>query len=443
MAADEKTSSGNGLGEGGAITEPSEGRRDRREPADSRPRERAGERTRDRAEKNHKEPPLNAIEAGRAPKKDRDVRAESAEPPVRAAPTIAPAETARRLAGGESDPWTVPQSVRDRFVQDGHRFYFPDGKEAFKDRGRRLTTTSENTQVVHSLIEIARSRGWTEVTVTGTERFRQEVWRQARIAGLSVRGYRPSEAERQQLIRAMGRNLPQRTQREDSVASDSSPMRLAAGSESPVPSRTMEPDRQQIVGRLLEHGRDAYRHDPQEEISYFVRLQTPEGQREIWGKDFERAIVKSLTQPQVGDEVVLQRIGHDAVTVTRSERGADGEWSPQDAHVYRNRWVIEKREFFEDRAQAARVVRDTMIDARSAVRERPALTGTYLALRAAKLAAQKFRDPQDRSRFVTQVRGALADGIERGEPLQPVRLRERVVRAPGRALRDLDRDLAR
>jgi hypothetical protein len=32
----------------------------------------------------------------------------------------------------------------------------------------------------------------------------------------------------------------------------------------------------------------------------------------------------------------------------------------------------------------------------------------------------------DRRRFVAQVRGTLADDIERGEPLQPVRLRERI-----------------
>jgi len=86
----------------------------------------------------------------------------------------------------DTDPWTVPQSVRDRFVQDGHRFYFPDGAPAFRDLGRRLTTPSENTQVIHSLIEIARSRGWTEVSVTGTERFRHEAWRQARLADPSA-----------------------------------------------------------------------------------------------------------------------------------------------------------------------------------------------------------------------------------------------------------------
>jgi hypothetical protein len=70
------------------------------------------------------------------------------------------------------------------------------------------------------------------------------------------------------------------------------------------------------------------------------------------------------------------------------------------------------------------VVRNAAIDPRQATRAHPELAGTYLTLRAAELASQALRDPQDRRRFITQVRGALAEDIERGEPLQPVRLRE-------------------
>jgi len=66
-----------------------------------------------------------------------------------------------------------------------------------------------------------------------------------------------------------------------------------------------------------------------------------------------------------------------------------------------------------------------MLGAREAVRQHPELAGTYLNLRAAELASKALRDPEDRRRFVAQVRRALADDIERGEPLQPVRLRER------------------
>ena len=53
----------------------------------------------------------------------------------------------------------VPEHIHRRFVAVGHRYYFPDGAHAFTDRGSRLTTKSENTEVIKSLIAIAESRG--------------------------------------------------------------------------------------------------------------------------------------------------------------------------------------------------------------------------------------------------------------------------------------------
>jgi hypothetical protein len=86
----------------------------------------------------------------------------------------------RRAAG----PHPVPDEVRRRFVQVGRKYFFPDGARAFTDRGQRLTTPSENTEVIRSLVTIAHARGWNEITVTGTERFRKEAWFEARLAGL-------------------------------------------------------------------------------------------------------------------------------------------------------------------------------------------------------------------------------------------------------------------
>jgi hypothetical protein len=387
----------------------------------------------ERATRGSREPPVNAIQATRRGRRTRPALQEPADAaegaPAQPSSDRKAAATegfAATLSRADSDPWTVPESVRNRFIQDGHRFFFPDGAPAFKDQGRRLTTQSENTQVVHSLVEIAHSRGWTEVTVTGTERFRQETWRQARLAGLAVRGYRPSEVEQAQLVRALARNLSRFGERVDSISAD------ALASPPPAPAKGTDPApregiRERVVGKLLDHGRDAYRHDPNEEPSYFVRLQTRDGTREIWGKDIERAVTKSLTQPQVGDEVILQRTGRDVVTIKRQERGADGLLRPKYAEVFRNRWVIEKQSFFEARTAAAQIVRDEAIGPREAVRQHPELAGTYLNLRAAELASRALRDPEDQRRFVAQVRSALADDIERGEPLQPVRLRERPV----------------
>jgi Large polyvalent protein-associated domain 7 len=349
----------------------------------------------------------NAISASRRPRK-------SAKPaPTASGPaeTTAPAETAASAdKRSDSDPWTVPASVLNRFVQEGNRFYFPDGHEAFQDRGRRLTTTSENTQVVHGLIEIARSRGWTEVSVAGTERFRGEAWRQARLAGLSVRGYRPSDEERVQLIRALARNREGTAEANESRTPDPTP---------PSESRTApESSPQRIQGKLLEHGKDFYRHDPNEQRSYFVRLQTPEGKREIWGKDIERAVTQSLSQPKVGDEVVLHRTGRDPVTVQRQEKDEQGELREKEVGAFRNRWGFETRELLDQRAVVADAVRDESIRPQEGVRRHPELAGTYLNLRAAELASRVLLHQEDRQRFVRQVRAVLAREIEQGEPLQ-------------------------
>jgi hypothetical protein len=127
--------------------------------------------------------------------------------------------------------------------------------------------------------------------------------------------------------------------------------------------------------------------------------------------------------------------------VQRQEKDADGQIQSRPVDLYRNRWVIEKREFFEERAEAAHIVRDETIKPREAVREHPELAGTYLSLRAAELAARGFRDPEDQRRFLAQVRRALADDIARGEPLQPVRLRERSTPAPARPAHEVDREI--
>jgi Large polyvalent protein-associated domain 7 len=356
----------------------------------------------------------NAISASRKPRKSAQPAPTAYGPADATTPTGTAAASDKR---SDSDPWTVPASVLNRFVQEGNRFYFPDGHEAFQDRGRRLTTSSENTQVVHSLIEIARSRGWTEVSVAGTERFRGEAWRQARLAGVNVRGYRPSDEERVQLIRALARNREGTAEAHESGIPDPAPLN--------PPRAAPESSPERIRGKLLEHGKDFYRHDPNEQQSYFVRLQTPEGKREIWGKDIERAVTQSLSQPKVGDEVILQRTGRDPVTVKRQEKDEQGELREREVEAFRNRWGFETREFLDQRRAAADLLRNDSVRPQKAVRAHPELAGTYLNLRAAQLAARALRDSEDQRRFVEQVRLALARDIERGEPLQPVRLRDR------------------
>jgi hypothetical protein len=209
---------------------------------------------------------------------------------------------------------------------------------------------------------------------------------------------------------------------------------VTAGDRPPPPkteARVSEKRGGLLTGKLVDHGPAPYRQDPHEPMSYFVRLETARGDRTIWGIDLERAFKESLTQPQPGDEVALRSVRQETVKVRTQKRSEAGELIERDLETHRNRWIIEKRGFFDARAEAARTVRDTSIEPKQAVRRHPELVGTYLQVHAAELAAKQFRDPQDRDRFVHQVRSALADAVARGEPLPAVRLRERAAaRAP-------------
>jgi len=342
-------------------------------------------------------------------------RVEPAATASAAAARPEPTAPAATEPAGLSGPAAVPEHIRRRFVQVGRKYYFPDGARAFTDRGRRLTTASENTEVVRSLVAIAQARGWNEIAVHGTARFRKEAWFAARQAGLGVLGYRPSEFEQAHLVRTLA------GQRADAPAEHSE---AASPGETRVPPRA--PKHDPLAGTLVDHGPAPYHHNPREPMSYFVKLATERGERVIWGVDLARAFKESLTRPKIGEAVGLRAVRQDPVTVKAPQRDEHGELTGQEElQTHRNRWIVEQRDFFASRAAAAQTLRDTSVDPKQAVKVHPELAGTYVQMQAAKLASQRLRDPLDQQRFVAQVRSALADSIARGEPLAPVRLRER------------------
>jgi hypothetical protein len=187
---------------------------------------------------------------------------------------------------------------------------------------------------------------------------------------------------------------------------------------------------QLLVGRLTEHGRAPYQFRSGDDLSYYVKLLTSRGERTLWGKDLERAISASETRPKVGDLVGARRVGRRAVTITARQRDADGRVVRQEEHhAHRTRWVVEKVQFFAERARLARQVRDEQADVRESVRAHPELKSTFLSLRAAEaFAAQRIADPNDRARFLDLVRTAMAGSIRKGEPLPSVRMRDQRTR---------------
>jgi hypothetical protein len=102
----------------------------------------------------------------------------------------------------------VPEDLRRRYFLDGRGGpglgYYADATiptPAFRDRGDRLVTMRTDPNTIRHLTAIARHRGWTKVSLTGTPAFRREAWLIARAEGLDVRGYRPTTRDTQDLER--------------------------------------------------------------------------------------------------------------------------------------------------------------------------------------------------------------------------------------------------
>jgi Large polyvalent protein-associated domain 7 len=336
-----------------------------------------------------------------------------------------------------TNPRAVPEEIEERYIHLDGTYHFLNGDPAFVDRGNGLSTKLENPEIIRDMLAIARERGWQEVTLGGSDRFRKAAWMEAKAAGLEVRGYEPTALDKAQLVRSLNR---QRQTEGESKEAPSAPPRSQAReaqrspeTQSPEPQPAAASDRaapRAHRGRLVAHGADNFEFNRKEPPSYFVTLETPQGEQTLWGVDLERAFRESLSQPKKGEEVEVRHLGSQPVTVTRRRRGDDGQVYEEPALVtHRNSWKVETREFFAERDKAAQVLRDTTIDPKKATAQRPELAGTYVELQAAKLAAPKLYETRaDQQRFLERFRETLAREIEAGEPLSDARL-------PGRAKR--------
>ena len=191
-----------------------------------------------------------------------------------------------------------------------------------------------------------------------------------------------------------------------------------------------------LIGRLKDHGAANYQFRAREDPSYYLKVITSRGERTLWGKDLQRALAEGETKPIKGDLIGARRVRRELVTITTRARGQDGTVTTTEQRAHRSRWVVEKVQFFAERARLARRLRDEQVDIKEAVKAHPELKSTFLSIRAAEeFAAAKIKDPQDRERFLSLIKGAMTGSIRKGEPLPAVRLREPDSKAPAGKLK--------
>ncbi len=355
----------------------------------------------DRAQPESRQPILPTAEpAPRAPGK---AEPEISVPTLpKAAPVVLEKDDADAGTDQDSDQkpilkktgYALPAHVADAYTVKSGRFVDKGtAKVHFEDHGKKLSTSLEDRTVIKHMVDVAVAKNWGHLELTGTQSFRQMAWLEAEGRGIRTKGYEPTQQDLQQLAQAKNergvsdpaaaknemvvsterlvdakdvlatgvprdtpaagrvragtdaeRPAPATARAERSERSDPDAERSASGTQAAGPevvhARAVSVDKNgPIVGRLVAHGRDNFNHDPDEKPSYFVALQTPAGERKVWGKDLERSMAGGPYQP--GDAISLERQGHEDVTVDANVRGADGKVvGKEEIAARRNVWDV-------------------------------------------------------------------------------------------------------
>ena len=329
----------------------------------------------------------------------------------------------------------VAKVTEDRYVRVGSQYYFPDTSDrAFRVSSTRTTTRLDRPDIIRDMLEIERARSdGSPLKIKGTDRFLAEAWRQAQLLGVEVRGYKPSELERAQVVRSIAQARGRAGERGDKDVAAPSPSAISDIEAGRAPAsvsastqheaETPPPDRR-VRGELLAHGSAPYQNNPKADPSYYVTVKTKEGKATIWGVDFDRAISQSLSGVKVGDQVVLQHDGQ--VPVSRKVRSRDPEGNIQvkeEVERYKNFWIVETAEFFRERDKLARVVLDPKITPIEGTERYPQLAGTYYQIRAAQvLAKEDFREAGDQRVFVEKFKTELAKDIALGRKMPTMKI---------------------
>jgi hypothetical protein len=103
----------------------------------------------------------------------------------------------RNSVQGNAKVLTIPEYVKNSFRSLDGKYYFKDQKHtlAFEDKGKSIVTQHDDDRVAKAVVKMAEAKGWGDIKITGNETFRREVWLQAQIHNIKVKGFNPKESD--------------------------------------------------------------------------------------------------------------------------------------------------------------------------------------------------------------------------------------------------------
>jgi hypothetical protein len=289
--------------------------------------------------------------------------------------------------------YIVSREKQGLFDKGAAQFTFRSGEEqgrvAFVDAGKTLSTERDDKSTIRAMLEVAAAKNWKEITVSGTDDFRRNAWLEASLNGIKVRGYEPREADKQilaelqerhkpaNLITAVEREHKPKEPGERSAAPVDLPRKHVDGDALTAHERTVLDNSRAIlnskalgeqfteatlreleaklrgeriyIGEIVDHGPAPYKFDKDNDRSYYVTLRTRDGEQVIWGKGLPEAMLDR----RVGEQIVLQNVGKRDVIVNERVRDAHGEvigMRPKESQL--NAWKSELLSRFSEKTRS-------------------------------------------------------------------------------------------
>jgi hypothetical protein len=136
-------------------------------------------------------------------------RAQEQDTPTRATATDSQTRTSRFTEQDALQQFEAMARVYTNFKPKGMDFYFRDQSEqlAFRDKGDKIVTRSNDERVALGLVNMAEARGWGAIKVNGHPDFRRNVWMEAALKGIEVRGFVPTEHDKTELQMRQDRSM--------------------------------------------------------------------------------------------------------------------------------------------------------------------------------------------------------------------------------------------
>ena len=326
---------------------------------------------------------------------------------------------AEKIAKGENKP--IPEEINKRFLIDGNQDkakYFYKEKpdvEAFRDKGKKLVTTSSATMIANSMVSLADSKKWESIKVTGEKKFRREVWLEASAKGIDVKGYKPTEQDLAALEKRQNKVEKDAQTKSDKEATKGNAAQQKTEAE--TTNQTQPNSEKASPGKItdkdiIERSRDAWKEEKLdnapngiEQDSSKEQLSINERSKVQWQKE------KALSTTTPGKEVKPESFTSVSDMVAAQE-------------VENKR--IERKQALEKAF--------TSLEKSEAIKKHPELSPMYDLDKAAK---QFVNDPkhsnkfseQGKERFISNVRDKAFDMVASGQKLPDVSAQKQPLRA--------------